>query len=297
MRSGIRVYPGFSTVLDRQPQPGAGLTLEVQPSLATPMKPKTPLTLTLTIALSFLLTSGVGSTGAQAATTAAVQEKQRFGKLVPLSATFDDSNTLRGHLEVRGKRVAFRSRTARRSGNLASGVWHSPRRISGRATFAATSKVNSLRALTTSSAEAGFKLATATSAPRRKLGGSLKTKLAKLPGPQLQTYVSSSHVQQAAAAESGDCTCHEARRLVDQKRYADAAIAYEKYANKLEKTFNKKNGDYANALAWQGYSLDMDGRKAEAKKVLEKARLVYKENAEPADDTLEWINDQLAEYK
>lgn len=245
---------------------------------------------TLSIALSFLLSATLGWTAAEAAPE---KEKQQPGKLIPLSATFDSSRTLQGHLEVKGNRVALRSRTARRSGNLAA-VSPSRRRMSGRATLAARRRA--LSAITASSAESGFKLAVATSSPRPKLSAAAAPKLAMaVPAQQLQTRVSKSHVQTAAVAqEDADCTCHEARKLVDQKRYSEAAIAYEKYADKLLKTFNKENGDYASALTWQGYSLEMQGRKKEARKILEKAAAVYR-TADPEDETLEWIEDRLAE--
>lgn len=254
------------------------------------MKTPTPL---ITIALSILLSGTLGLTTAEAAAEKE-KEKQKFGKLIPLSATFDDSNTLHGHLEVRGARVALRSRTARRSGHLASAVYHSRRRWSGRANLTVKPRANSLATMTATSAESGFKLAAASSSPQRKLASALKASLALLPAQLLKTHVSSAHAQTNAAKEDADCTCHEARRFIEQKRYADAAIAYEKYADKLLKTFNKENGDYANALAWQGYSLEMQGRKQEARKILEKAAQVYRQN-KPGDETLSWINERLAQ--
>lgn len=245
--------------------------------------------LTFSIALSFLLSATLGWTAAEAAPE---KEKQQPGKLIPLSATFDSSRTLQGHLEVKGNRVTLRSRTARRSGNLAAAS-PSRRRMSGRATLAARRRA--LSAMTASSAESGFKLAVATSSPRAKLSAAAAPKLAMaVPAQQLQTRVSKSHAQTMTAQEDADCTCHEARRLVDQKRYSEAAVAYEKYADKLLKTFNKENGDYASALTWQGYSLEMQGRKKEARKILEKAAAVYR-TSDPDDETLEWIEDRLAE--
>lgn len=232
--------------------------------------------------------------------------------LIPLTAKFDESNVIKGGVQVRASRTvlqagsarrgrtglragtAHRGRTALRAGtarrghyHLTARVTHSPRRLIAKAS--ANTKRQGLQSGNLAVPVRPILLSAASGKPDADKGELVKLSTTKLATDDTVTTT-------LPVVEREPCTCHEASALYKSKQYDKAINAYGAYAEKILKTFKTENADYANALMWQGYIMQEVGRKDEAKAKYAKAAEVYKKGAgSDHKSDIEWIANRLAE--
>lgn len=243
--------------------------------------------------LSLMLIAAMASSSWKVCAQAAPSD--RPAKLIPLTARYDESNApLQGRIEVKGKRPVLRARTASRArsfhrGNLAVQPLHS------KVTFSASKQ--QLRKLVAKTATPKYTSSATYGAPRtlvsragRNWGFDRGFGAAQQPRPMLAQV----EVDRPWLNKDHDCTCQETSKLLKERNYEKAALAYEAYAAKILKTWNKENNDYANALRMQAYSLQQMGRTNEARAIFTKAAQVYATNGGSERD-IEWIYDQMSQ--
>jgi tetratricopeptide (TPR) repeat protein len=99
------------------------------------------------------------------------------------------------------------------------------------------------------------------------------------------------------AHDKSHCTCQQAKKLYDEGRIQEAAVAYQNYGKQLLDAYHgEETTDLGVALTWEGWCYYELGRTDEAEKVWKRGLAVYSKT-NPKDSNVGWIKGKLHDLK
>ena len=102
---------------------------------------------------------------------------------------------------------------------------------------------------------------------------------------------------QLNAHDKSHCTCQQAKKLYEEGRIKEAAVAYQNYGKQLLEAYHgEETSDLGVALTWEGWCYYELGRIDEAEKVWKRGLSVYAKTA-PGDTNVGWLREKLRDIK
>lgn len=113
---------------------------------------------------------------------------------------------------------------------------------------------------------------------------------------QAQEKKIAAHVE-LNAHDKSHCTCAQAKKLFEQGKVKEAAVAYHNYGQQLIDAYHgEETIDLGIALSWEGWCYYELGRTAEAEQVWKRGLAIYAKTA-PADSNVRWLKDRLRDVQ